>query len=91
MSSAHMHKGASQQLTEKHRGVRWGRTRPKRAWADRGRPVPSPVRAPFDLGAHLFTASASGGRHIHPIIRELPTRRKSTGRKPMAAASPRVA
>jgi hypothetical protein len=28
---------------------------------------------------------------IHPFIREPPTRRRSTGRKPMAAASPPVA
>jgi hypothetical protein len=38
-SRAHMHKGASQQLTEKHRGARRGRTGPKRAWAGRPRPV----------------------------------------------------
>jgi hypothetical protein len=31
------------------------------------------------------------GWSIHPIIRELTTRRKSTGRKPTATASPRVA
>jgi hypothetical protein len=31
------------------------------------------------------------GWSIHPFIRELPTRRRSTGRKPTAAASPRVA
>jgi hypothetical protein len=37
MSRAHMHKGESQQLTEKHRGARWGQTGPKRAWAGRPR------------------------------------------------------
>jgi hypothetical protein len=46
-----MHKGASQQLTEKHRGARRGRTGPKWAWAGRpGRPAhpdPSPVRVPL--------------------------------------------
>jgi hypothetical protein len=31
------------------------------------------------------------GWSIHPFIREPPTRRRSTGRKPTAAASPRVA
>jgi hypothetical protein len=36
---AHMHKGASQQLTEKHRGARRGKTGPKRAWAGWPRPV----------------------------------------------------
>jgi hypothetical protein len=40
-------------------------------------PVLGPVRAPFDLGARLFIASASVGRHIHPFIREPPTRRRS--------------
>jgi hypothetical protein len=39
MSRAHMHKGASQQLTEKHQGARRGRTGPKQAWADRPRPA----------------------------------------------------
>jgi hypothetical protein len=33
-SRAHMHKGASQQLTEKHRGARRGQTGPNQAWAD---------------------------------------------------------
>jgi hypothetical protein len=39
MSRAHMQKGASQQMTEKHREARRGRTRPKRAWAGRPRPA----------------------------------------------------
>jgi hypothetical protein len=34
---------------------------------------------------------AQGGRSIHPFIREPSRRRRSTGRKPTAAASPRVA
>jgi hypothetical protein len=46
---------------------------------------------PFDLGDCLFITSASAGCHIHPFIRESPTRMRSTGRKPTAAASPRVA
>jgi hypothetical protein len=50
-SRAHMHKGASQQLTEKHRGARRGRTGPKQAWASRPRPAGPAcfdrVRAPF--------------------------------------------
>jgi hypothetical protein len=55
-------------------------------------PVFMPVRAPpFALGACLFIASASADRHIHPFIRESPRRRRSTGRMPTAAASPRVA
>jgi hypothetical protein len=42
-SRAHMHKGASQQLTEKqHRGARRGRTGSELAW-----PVSGPVRAPL--------------------------------------------
>jgi hypothetical protein len=49
--------------------------------------VLGPVRTPFDLGARLFIASASTDRHIHPFIREPPTRRRSTGRKTTAAAS----
>jgi hypothetical protein len=31
------------------------------------------------------------GGSIHPFIREPPTRRRSTGRKPTTPASPRVA
>jgi hypothetical protein len=76
---AHMWKGESQQLTEKRRGAKWGRTRLKRAR----------FMTPFDLDASLYIASASAGRHIDPFIRELPTRRRSTGRKPTVAASPR--
>jgi hypothetical protein len=38
---------------------------------------------PFDLGARLFIASTFAGRHIHPFIRESPTRRRSTERKPI--------
>jgi hypothetical protein len=45
----------------------------------------------FDLCAPLYIASASIGRHIHPFIRETPTRRRSTGRKPTAVASTWVA
>jgi hypothetical protein len=48
-------------------------------------------RPPFALGACLFIASASAGRHIHPFIRESWRRRRSTGRKTTAATSPRVA
>jgi hypothetical protein len=48
-------------------------------------------RPPFALGACLFMASASAGRHIHQFIREPPRRRRSTRRKSTAAASPRVA
>jgi hypothetical protein len=61
--------------------------------AQAGRPSLFQARfaPPFDLGAHLFIASVSAGRHIHPFITEPPTRRRSTGRKPMAAASPQVA
>jgi hypothetical protein len=50
-SRADMHMGASQQLTEKHRGAKWGRTGPKRAWVGRPRPAGlacfRPVRAPL--------------------------------------------
>jgi hypothetical protein len=48
---------------------------------------------PFALGAHLFIASAfaSTDHHIHSFIREPPTRRRSTGRKPMTATSLQVA
>jgi hypothetical protein len=53
-------------------------------------PVSGPVCAPFDICARLFIASASAGRHIHPIIREPPTRSRSTGRKPTTAASTQV-
>jgi hypothetical protein len=95
MSRAHMHKGASQQLTQKHRGARRGRTGLKQAWpvgpGQPAWPILSPVCAPFDLGAPLYIASASVDHHIHPFIREPPTRRRSTGRKLTAAASPRVA
>jgi hypothetical protein len=74
MSRAHMHKGESQQLTEKHLGARRGRTGPgpvgpgRPAGLFRARFAPS-----FALGACLFIASTSAGRHIHPFIREPPT------------------
>jgi hypothetical protein len=40
---------------------------------------------PFDLGAHIFIVSASAGRHIHPFIREPPTRGEAPGgsRRPL--------
>jgi hypothetical protein len=75
---AHMHKGASQQLTEKHRGARRGRTRPKWAWASRPRPA-GLACSPFDLGARLFIVFSSVGRHIHLFIREPPTRGEAPG------------
>jgi hypothetical protein len=34
---------------------------------------------PFALGARLFIASASASRHIHPFIRESPTRGEAPG------------
>jgi hypothetical protein len=66
---------------------------PNQAWAGQPRPAglacsgPG-LRPPFNLGARLFIASASTDRHIHPIIREPPTRKRSIGREPTAAASP---
>jgi hypothetical protein len=79
-----------------NRGANRGQTGPKWAWV--GRPGPTgPAhsgpgsRPPFSLGACLFIASASAGRYIHPFIRESPRRGRSTGRKPTAATSPRVA
>jgi hypothetical protein len=82
ISRAHMHKGASQQLIEKHRRARWGRNGPRLVGPGRpaGLACSQPgSRSPFDLGAHLFIASAFVGHHIHPFIREPPTRRRSTG------------
>jgi hypothetical protein len=38
-SRVHMHKGASQQLTEKHQGAKQGQTVPKWAWAGCPRPA----------------------------------------------------
>jgi hypothetical protein len=69
-----MHKGASQQLTEKRRGAKWGPTETKRSWAGQPRPADLACfgpgsRPPFALGARLFMASASAGRHIHLFIR----------------------
>jgi hypothetical protein len=74
-------------------GAEPGRKGPRPVGLGRpAQPVFVPVRAPpFALGACLFIASASAGRHIHPFIREPPRRGRSTGRKPTAAASPRVA
>jgi hypothetical protein len=55
-------------------------------------PVSGLVCGPlFALGARLFIVSASAGRHNHPFIREPPTWRSSTRRKPTAATSPQVA
>jgi hypothetical protein len=92
-SNAHMQVHTNKGSREKQPGRKPG---PNRAWA--GRPGPTVQahsgpgsRPPFALGACLFIASASAGRHIHPIIREPPRRRRSTGRKPTTAASPRVA
>jgi hypothetical protein len=67
-------------------GAELGQNGPGPIW-----PVLSPVRVPFDLRAPLYISSASADCHIHPFIREPPTRRRSTGRKPTTAASPRVA
>jgi hypothetical protein len=96
MSKAHMQVHTNKGSREKQQGrkpgpnqAEMGLGRP--AWADR----PSPLRARFAplfaLGACLFIASASASRHIHLFIREPPRRRRSTGRKPTAAVSPRVA
>jgi hypothetical protein len=76
-----MHKGASQQLTEKHRGARRGRTGPKWVWDGWPRPAGPAcfwpgTRPPFALGAYLFIASAFAGRHIHPFIRVAETKEK---------------
>jgi hypothetical protein len=70
-----MHKGTSQQLTEKHQGARRGRTGPKWAWAGRPRPAGPACsepgsHPPFALGACIFIASASAGCHIHPFFWE---------------------
>jgi hypothetical protein len=48
---------------------------------------------PFGLGARLFIASASDGRHIHPFIREAPTRGEAPGgsqRPPQVLKLPRI-
>jgi hypothetical protein len=67
-----MHKGASQQLTKKCQGANQGRKGPRPAGPTRFRAS----SRPFALGARLFIASAD--RHIHPFIRGLPRRRRST-------------
>jgi hypothetical protein len=78
---ARSNRGANRGWTGQ-KGAGAGRPRPADpAWSERG------SRPPFALGACLFIASASAGRHIHPFIREPPRRRKSTGRKPTAAAT----
>jgi hypothetical protein len=92
-SKAHMHVHTNKGSREKQ--PQPGR-KPMPKWAYASRPGPTgpahsgPGSRPlFALGACRFIASASAGRHIHPFIREPPTRRTSTGRKPPAAASPR--
>jgi hypothetical protein len=92
MSRAHIHKGANKQLTEKHRGARQGRTGPKRAWAGRPGLFQARFAPPFALGARLLIASASTGCHIHPFIREPPTRGEAPGgsrRAPQVLELPR--
>jgi hypothetical protein len=75
-----MHKGASQQLTDKHRGARRGWTGLKRAQDGQPNLFSCRFATPFDLHAPLYIATASTGRHIHPFIEESPTRRRSTWR-----------
>jgi hypothetical protein len=75
-------------------GAEPGQNGPK--WAGQPRPAGAACFRPgswppFALGACLFIASASAGRHIHPFIRESPRRRRSTRKKPTAATTPRVA
>jgi hypothetical protein len=61
----------------------WPRSIEERDGAEPGRTGPGLFRAwfapPFDLGAHLFIASASAGCHIHLFIREPPTRWEAPG------------
>jgi hypothetical protein len=68
-------------------GAELDRTGSRPTW-----PVLGSVRAPFALGARLFMASASAGRHIHPFIREPPTRGEAPGgrrRPPQVLKLPR--
>jgi hypothetical protein len=98
-SKAHMQVHTNKGSREKQPGRKPGPNRAEMglgwpAWANR----PSPLRARFSspffaLGACLFIASASAGRHIHPFIKEPPTRRRSTRRKPLLTVNfrqPRV-
>jgi hypothetical protein len=100
-SNAHMQLHTNEESCKKQPGrkpgpnqAEMGLGRP--AWADRPGPT-GPAHSgpgscpPFALGACLFIASASAGRDILPFIRESLRRMRSTGRKPTAAASPRVA
>jgi hypothetical protein len=92
-SKAHMQVHTNKGSREKQPGRKPG---PNRAEMGLGRPGPTgpthsgPGSCPhFALGACLFIAPASAGRHIHPFIKEPPTQRRSTRRKPPAVASPR--
>jgi hypothetical protein len=76
----------------------WPRSIEERDGAEPGRNGPSPdlFRARFSprfaLGAHLFIASASAGHHIHPFIKEPPTRGEAPGgsrRPPQVLEFPR--
>jgi hypothetical protein len=84
-----MHKGVSQQLTEKHRGARRRRIGPKWAWAGRPR-LAGPAHfhpgswPPFALGACLFIASASTSRHIHHSSES----RRDEGKAPWGSRRP---
>jgi hypothetical protein len=88
MSKAHMQVHTNKASREKQPGRKPGRKGPGPTGPAHSGPGSRPF---FALDACLFIASASADRHIHPFIREPPRRRRSTGRKPSVAASPRVA
>jgi hypothetical protein len=66
-SKAHMQVHTSRESREKQQGENWGRTGPKRAWADQPSPFRARFDAPFDLVASraIYSPLAESHAKIH--------------------------
>jgi hypothetical protein len=64
---AHMQVHTNKGSREKQSGRKWGRTRPKRTWADRPSPFWARFGAPFDLAASraIYSPLSESHAEIH--------------------------